>query len=388
MSFIKKRIASSKLYSNYKKIMIKFVTFFPINNKKVIFDNFGGRGFGDDPKYIAQELLKRNKGIKMIWVTSDMSTDIPKGIKKVKYGTIRASYHWATSKVWVDNIKNTLRVDKKKGQYYIQTWHSTLGFKMNEQDADDLPKTYVSRAIHDAKQTDLMYSNNDFRLDKYRNRYWYSGEVIKCDVPRMSILHTSDDELKQSISRIIGFNKSKKILLYAPTFRKTFRKEDYKLEYKKLLDTVNQVFDGEFIILMRLHPNAAHLEDELNLSEDNVFSASQYPDMQELLAISDVLITDYSGCMFDFSFVNKPVFLYANDLDRYLKKERKLYFSLSEVPFNFANNYEELYSNLLNFNNEKYLKDVSKFKTNIGYQDQGKGSQVIADKIMQITGIE
>lgn len=368
--------------------MIKFVTFFPINNKKVIFDNFGGRGFGDDPKYIAQELLKRNKGIKMIWVTSDMSTDIPKGIKKVKYGTIRASYHWATSKVWVDNIKNTLRVDKKKGQYYIQTWHSTLGFKMNEQDADDLPKTYVSRAIHDAKQTDLMYSNNDFRLDKYRNRYWYSGEVIKCDVPRMSILHTSDDELKQSISRIIGFNKSKKILLYAPTFRKTFRKEDYKLEYKKLLDTVNQVFDGEFIILMRLHPNAAHLEDELNLSEDNVFSASQYPDMQELLAISDVLITDYSGCMFDFSFVNKPVFLYANDLDRYLKKERKLYFSLSEVPFNFANNYEELYSNLLNFNNEKYLKDVSKFKTNIGYQDQGKGSQVIADKIMQITGIE
>ena len=109
----------------------------------------------------------------------------------------------STSKIWIDNIKSSIKVEKKSNQYYIQTWHSTLGFKMNEQDAELLPQKYIREAKKDAAITDLMYSNNDFRIEKYRNRYWYNGEVIKCDVPRMSILFDCPKTLKHQILSLI-----------------------------------------------------------------------------------------------------------------------------------------------------------------------------------------
>ena len=157
---IKKYIRKMIIYRKLKQGIISVLYIFPINNKKIVFDNFEGRGFGDDPKYIAEELLKRNLDFKIIWVARDTQISMPSGISVVKYGTIRAAYHWITARIWVDNVKSTLRPQKRKGQYYIQTWHSTLGFKKNEKDAPNLPIRYIKKAVADGKQIDLMYSDN------------------------------------------------------------------------------------------------------------------------------------------------------------------------------------------------------------------------------------
>lgn len=385
MKNLKRIISKCKIYKYFKKKVILLMYYLPVNSKKIVFDNFGGRGYGDDPKYIAEELRKGYPELKLIWLTSKMNIELPKEIKPVKYGTIRAAYHLSTARIWIDNIKSSIKVKKKPNQYYIQTWHSTLGFKMNEQDAEFLPSKYVEEAKKDAARTDLMYSNNDFRIDKYKRRYWYSGPVIKCDVPRMGILYNCPKELRRKVYSKYSIADNKKIVLYAPTFRKNSNLELYKIEYESIISTLEDKFDTEFVMFIRLHPNEADRSKEF-IREDNVkvFDVSVYPDMQELLAIADILITDYSGCMFDFGLVNKPVFLLAKDFEDYCKFERKMYFSISDLPFSLAINEKQLHDNIKNFEENQYRLKCNLFKDEIGYEDNGSGAIEIVQQIIEV----
>ena len=380
-----KRLKSGLIYKGYlkvKKCMIACFRCFPICAEKVVFDNFGGRGYGDDPKYIAEYLRQSGKKFKLIWVTQDVNTPLPEGIRPVKYGTIRAAYHWATARVWVDNIKSSFKVKKKKGQYYIQTWHSTLGFKKNEGQVSNLPGEYVERAKKDAAVTDLMYSNNDIRKMIYETYYWYSGPVLKCGVPRNTVLFHVTEELRERVYSYFGVAKNKKLLLYAPTFRKSGRLDMYRMEYERVIKAAEDRWGGEFVLLLRLHPNDAKQSNFITYS-DKVLNASDYPDMQELLAVAEVLITDYSGCMFDFSFMKKPVFLYVPDLKEYLEKERELQFSFDEVPFQKAGDFEELSESIKDFVQETYQHDCEAFFDRIGLCEDGNGAKVIGDIILR-----
>lgn len=358
--------------------------FLPVNPRKLVFDNFGGKGFGDDPKYIAQELLRRDPSLKIYWLVKGEPMVFPREIRTIPVGSIRANYHFCTAAVWVDNIKNNPKPPKKPGQFYLQTWHSTLGFKKNEADAPTLDQNYINKSKADAKKTDLMYTNNDFRLDKYRNCYWYSGPVIKCDVPRMSILLNPPAGLRESIRSCFGIPAEHKVVLYAPTFRKKTNLDVYRFDLESCLDTLEQKFGGRFTALIRLHPNESGRAGELMAHpSERICNASNYPDMQELLAGCDVLITDYSGCMFDFSVTGKPVFLLAQDLEDYLAKDREAYFRLDQLPFPLAQSSEELLADIGKFSEEHYRKRCSEFWDSVGLCDSGNGSAVIADLILE-----
>ena len=304
-----------------------------------------------------------------------------KKIRNEMKSTIRAAYHWITARVWVDNIKSTIRPPKRKGQYYIQTWHSTLGFKKNEEDAENLPIRYIEQAKADGKQIDLMYSDNDFRCDKYRNHFWYSGEVLKCDVPRTGALLK---ENKMRINKVyceLKVNPKRKIVLYAPTFRKNVDKTVYYVNADAICKMLEKKFGESFTFALRLHPNNADIADEI-AKEMNVVNATKYPDMQELLVASAVLITDYSGCMFDFGFARKPVFLLAKDVERYIKEERKWYFGLDEVPFTLSRSEKELCESVEKFDKEEYKHQCEIFEKKIGFSDSGNGAKIIADRIV------
>ena len=353
----------------------------PIKKNKIVFDNFGGRGYGCDPKYIAEELLKRNADIDLVWLTTDMNIKLPDKIRPVKYGTISAAFELSTAKVWVDNIKNAFRVKKKIGQFYIQTWHSSLGLKKSEGDAKNLPEKYIKAAKKDARCTDLMYSNNGFRANLYRTVFWYNGTVLECGVPRNSILMNPSSEIDEKVRQYFSIDKGTRIVMYAPTFRKNKQLEIYKFDYNACIKCLEKKFSQKFVLLLRLHPNDARDSEGFEFN-DSVINASMYPDMQELLAVADILITDYSGCMFDFEFTHKPVFLYAKDLEHYLKKERELYFTMKELPFQLAITEQELYENIRGFSALEYATACEVFNKKIGLKEDGKGAHIIADIIL------
>ena len=114
---------------------------------------------------------------------------------------------------------------------------------------------------------------------------------------------------------------------------------------------------------------------------ENVINVTRYDDIQELLAISDILISDYSSLMFDFTITKRLCFLYVPDLEEYQSKDRKLYFNVKELPFKIAKSNDELIDKIVNFSNEEYNKSLELFLNKIGSYENGKASQKIAELI-------
>ena len=128
---------------------------------RIVFDNFGGKGYGDSTKYIAEELIKSGRNYELVWLVDNLSSyEFPKQIKTVKIDSIKALYMRATAKVWIDNVRHLHPVKKKKEQVYLQAWHAPFGPKKAEADAEkELGEDYVREAKYDGQIADGIISN-------------------------------------------------------------------------------------------------------------------------------------------------------------------------------------------------------------------------------------
>ncbi len=363
----------------WRKLLEVLFRQFPLKDK-VVFDNFGGRGMGDDPKYIATELLRRERTIPIYWIVDSKNVELLQGITPLRLKSFRYYYHVMTAKVLVDNIRHSHHLQKRKGQYYIQTWHATVPLKKTEQEVFNLGQYYIINAVRHAIDTDLMYSNNDFHKYRFENSFWYHGPVLKCDVPRMSVLLNTPSGLRSHFCERYGIDKNKKIVLYAPTFRGSGNIGPIVWDYNRVLRALGSRFAQDYVMLLRLHPNIVSEASQLSYS-DSVIDVTDYPDMQEILAISDILITDYSSTMFDFGKINRPLFLYCQDLDDYCSNDRQLEFSMDELPFPVAKTIDELENLINNYSDQKEIERRREFYDSIGYVDSGHGAEFIADII-------
>ena len=352
--------------------------------RKIVFDNFGGRGMGDDPKYIALYIKEHYPDIKLIWLLSDMNTPMPDGITPVYIYSRKARYHLYTAKIWVDNIKNFKKTPKRKGQFYLQTWHGGIvGLKLAEAQIENLlPQEYVKAAKFDASITDLMYTDNDFVKEIFEKGYWYHGKVMKCDLPRISVLLNLADSLRNKVFSYYNLSQTKKVLLYAPTYRSVHDVSLFIWDYEKVLDLLSERFGGEFVMLLRLHPNFAQLSEQIKYSE-RVISASGYPDMQELLAASDVLISDYSSTTFDFAAMYRPIFLYGPDVETFSRNERGLLFDMYSLPFKMNKSEVELQTTIMDYDHKRHCEAIDTFFHYIGFKDSGNGCKQLTDILMQ-----
>lgn len=384
-----------KIYTKIsKKLHLRFLLnrlldLLPVQNNKIVFSNFNGRGYGCDPKYICEALRRHNQKLDLVWLISDPSAgknawDIPQDVRMVRFGSRKARYEMATAHIWVFNTKGFEKPRKKNRQFYIQTWHSCLGLKACEEKAAfSLPSAYIEAAKEDARITDLMYANNTSRFELYINHFWYNGTVIKCSVPRCSILFSNPDMVKKKVSDYFSVSSKTGIILYAPTFRGSSNTDIYKFDYIRCLNLLEAIYHMPFIFLIRLHPNLHSVASFCNFS-DRIKDAALYPDIQELLAAANVLITDYSACMFDAAIAQKPVFLYTPDLEAYIKKERNLNFHPDELPFSFSLNETALFYHIENFSQEKYAKQCDKFWKQVGLIEDGTGDKYISDLILKM----
>ena len=148
------------------------------------------------------------------------------------------------------------------------------------------------------------------------------------------------------------------------------------LDYAAIHKTLSERFGGEWYILLRMH----HFVMEQLPKISAYIDASLYPDMQELLYASDILVTDYSSSMWDFALTGKPCFLYAPDLVQYDLK-RGFYTDIHTWPYPLAENIDELIYNFKTFNPQQYKSKISKHLDDLGNFETGKASQTIV-KIM------
>lgn len=131
---IKMKISYYIMYRKIKAIGNRFCFFmcriFPINKQRISVCTFEGKGgFGCNPKYIVEELHRRNSQYEFIWFVDDITKKFPDYIKKVPNTLWSRAYWLSTSKVWIDNYRKPYGTSKRKKQFYINTWHGTIGFK-------------------------------------------------------------------------------------------------------------------------------------------------------------------------------------------------------------------------------------------------------------------
>ncbi len=381
MKILKKIIVKLGILNIFSFPMYLFRVF-KIDNNKIFCVNFSGKGYGDNPKYIVEELLK-SKHYKIIWAVRKKSNNFPLEICQVKLYSLRYFYELTTSKIWINNSRFPLFVRKRKGQYYIQTWHGGIGLKKVEQLAiDKLSDYYKKAAPHDSKMIDVAISNSEYRTNIYINSFWYHGKVKEYGCPRNDIFFDTDKiKLKTQIAQQYGFSSNAKIIMYAPTFRVTAFNY-FQIPIETILDSLQKQENKEYVFLIRLHPR---LKCNKIFKDSRIFDVTSYSDIDELLLISDLLISDYSSIIFDFLFTNNPVYLYAPDYDSYVD-ERGLNFEYKKLPFSISYSSKELVAKIINQDYKNYSSNLKKFLQKMKIIDDGNASKRVAKLIESIVG--
>lgn len=364
----------------YSYLLTLFFSALPLKNNRVIIISFAGKGYGDNGRYIAEGLLK-HKEIEIYWVANrHFSSKVPTGIKLVRYNSFSYLRILATSKIWINNTRFMYKVHKRKDQKYIQIWHGNLALKKIEFDGN-MPKRYIKIMKRDNKLINLMVSNSDFCTNMFKKSFKYDGVIEKYGTARDDIFFHKIKR-NEAISRVkdkYDIEEKTKVLTYAPTFRNSYENDPYNINIEDLKETLETITKQKWVILLRLHPLVKNHEI---LKNKTAINASNYPDMQELICASDIVITDYSSVMFESMIADKSVILYASDIDSY-RKERGYYFKFEELPFPIATNNQELAEIINKFNKMDQRKQYASFKKKIGLIEDGKASERIVKYILQ-----
>lgn len=370
------------------RLLFFVLRIFKIKRNKIVFSNFCGKGYGDNGKYIVEELLRRGGDWDIVWLVKDLNEKMPNGLRKVKWKSLKSIYEQVTAHIWIDNRRKPVYVAKRERQFYIMTWHSNIALKKVEKDvAPKLSRAYVKNAKHDSTMIDVFLSGSKWETNCIRNSFWYNGKVLEIGYPRQDIFVNSSANSTEIINRVrnyYGIRENANILLYAPTFRKSQNEESlsvYNLKWAETLCAFEKRFGGEWVGMMRLHPNVSRLKDKLNIPT-NIIDATAYNDMQELILSCDCLITDYSSTIMEAGIANKYGFIYASDIDEY-NKDRSSYFDLrTELPFPFAQDNETLIDNILKFDVTHYFNNLHNFlKNDYGIVCKGNASQMVCSLI-------
>lgn len=368
-----------------RKLIYLIFRMLPIRKNRVLFIGYYGSQYGCNPKYISRSLTKKHNGkLDITWAFTEPDRHEVAGVRKVRYGSLSYLLALATAKVICTNYRMTTDFIKRYNQIYIQTWHSSLRLKKIEADTEaSLPAHYIRMAKHDSAQTDFVIAGCNFSHNTFRNSFWYSGEILDFGTPRNDLLLAADTEYSNELKKNLGVSSDTKIVLYAPTFRKEKSTECYKLNFKRLTKALYEKYGGDWIVVLRLHPHL--LNCELFKGLDNVVDATKYDDIQELLCMADVLVSDYSSLIFDFALTGRPVFLFATDLDSYIQNDRSLYFDLTELPFPVACDNEALAHAIQTMDDHSYAENITEFNKQVGSYEDGKASDRIADLILKQT---
>lgn len=355
----------------------KILWVFPINENRVTFISYDGSQYSDNPKYIS-ELMKDKE---RIWVLEEQKMELcPQSCNVIKKGTFKSIIYLFTSKAIVTNNFLPTWFPKRNRQIILNTWHGgsplkTVGLK--DACCSDYDIWFFK---HQARKYSAFLSSSKFMDEEvFRNSFSYFGELVRTGMPRNALLIQNDPIKKQEIKRRLNIPLSKKILLYAPTFRGGFKEgfflsTDKQLDLSMVLQELNQTTEYGYLGLFRAHHSM------INNSPNylDVMNVSDYPDMQELLLITDILITDYSSCMGDIALAGKPVFLYAPDLDQY-KGDRGFYWPIEKLPFPLAKTTHEMVKNIQTFSEIDYKENLKSYFNDLGTYENINSDRLAVD---------
>ena len=376
-----------KIFGNLLAFVVRLI--FPVQSGRVACWAYNFKQYGCNPRYLTEYMLEHYPDFEICWIFRrgvDCSQIDPR-IKIVRFKSWQYFKLMATAEFFVTNSRTDpyhIYWRKRNKQQYLMLWHGGAALKQVERDVEHkLGYSYVQKAKRDSKVCDLMISGCRANTELIRRSFWYSGEILEEGIPRNDMFFNG--ELHANVRRRIfeDYNlvEGSRIVLYAPTFRSNGSLEPYRIDWGEVVPRLEQRFGGDKVtVFLRLHPNLLRRANTASLiNHPSVVDVTRYHDMQELLCISDMLITDYSSSMFDFAMLNRPCLLYATDVEEY---DRGYYYDFTELPFPLARNIEELKALIEKFDEDKYKSDLELFlQSRLGLKERGVASKALAEWI-------
>lgn len=403
MGYQKKSDWSEKIYIAKRRIkafgqgIAYFLCrFFPVDSHKIVMWTFEcGGGYGCSPKYVAEEILKRNRegraNYQIVWLVNDIKKEFPQEIQKVENTLWNRAYHLSTAGTWVSNTRTFYGTRKRKSQRYIQTWHATICIKpIGKYRGDLFPKMAYLVSAYDSKLIDYVLSGSAWCDNMYRDGLLYDGEIVKTGTPRCDVLFHQREEKYRQMREEYKLPKDVRIMLFAPTFRggsqnknRTVNSEDATVDFESVVKALEQRFGGAWYIFLRLHPQLLAKMEKLKTRQisDRLIDVSQRPDMNEIIAGVDAFLTDYSSAIFEANLIGLPAFIYADDLEEYIADRGDLFFDMYKLPFPVALDNGELTENIRQFDEEKYRQKTKMFMEEVGIFEDGRASERVVDLI-------
>lgn len=387
--YLCKKIIWGKLQS----IIFYLFRLFPINKKKIVFCCIEGTtGYSCNPKYIAEELIKRKCEYELVWLVNDITKKFPKEVRVVKNTLMNRAYHLTTAKIWIDNSRKQLEVRKRKKQCYIQTWHAKLGFKPTCLDrGTTFTKIAYLISQHDSQMIDYVLSNSKWYDDTLPTGMLYKGATLRFGSPRCDILVNEVEKMRKKLRNIYKLPEDAHIIMYAPTFRggsqktkRNIQSDEGTLDFLGLIRALSCRFGGHWYIMLRLHPQLVAREvhsDAEAIWNGSIIDVSTVDDMYEVLAGCDAFLTDYSSAAFDAAVMKVPVFIYAEDYKSYQSERGNLLWDLNQLPFGVAYDNESLQKIIELFEVDQYEQKLQELFRETEVKEDGKASARVADFI-------
>ncbi|MEU1728845.1 CDP-glycerol glycerophosphotransferase family protein [Nonomuraea sp. NPDC005692] len=284
-----------------------------------------GRLYADSVRAIYEERLRRGDDREHIWIVKDAAFVPPGGARAVRAGSREHHAALARSSHIVTNSFLPAWFRAREDQVVLQTWHGTpakrIGNDQPHMARDPRPPIWYRQAA-EVRGWDVLLSQSPWATTVLRRAFGYKGEILESGLPRNDVLNSPEREVRAAAVRErLGLAEGKRVVLYAPTWRDYDRKNAMvKLDLAK----AREALGADHEILVRAHPMQA-----MPAVPDIAHDVTTYPDMADLLLVTDVLVTDYSSVMFDFAATGRPIVFYGYDLAKYSSK-RGLYLDLPE----------------------------------------------------------
>lgn len=298
--------------------------------------------------YLHQYLGKNHpKKYDLIWVIekNQVSIESPLPKKSVVTGTLRFYYYLIRAKcilITHHNIRIPSLVNPKS--IFINLWHGSPIKKVGNDVIDPELVSRMGGDLTNIARWDYVISASEETRFPFESAFNIKKEqILPYGLPRTDIIYQAKAcletsiSIKQKIMKTLNLSKNKKMTLYLPTFRDTVIIHEV-LSITRFLYDWKRTKNNE-ILIVKFHPEVKkQYTDLIDLHSENIIILSDpfYIDLQELLIAGDQLISDYSSVVFDFSILEKPVFLYTYDLEIYKKNMRGFYYDFEKLMSGYA----------------------------------------------------
>lgn len=343
----------------------------------VLFVPNTGASFSGSPRVI-YEYIKTEENyshLKCIWAFNE-----PEKVSKefelhvVKLDSISYFLYSLRAKYWVAdiNIERGLHY-KKKDTIYLNTWHGVALKKIGNDD----PKS----AKYDFSNLNFLCisGSHDKKVFKSALKACESS-FLECGMPRNDRLFNVTSVERQMLRKKLGIPSDKKVIAYIPTWRdSTDKGKTFSLKIRADFQKWESELSEKYILIFRAHQRTNQLMD---LKFTNFLrNYSDYNDLNDILIVADVLITDYSSVVFDYSILEKPFICFAYDYEDYLD-ERGFYFDPEKVyPQGIIKNEDDVLFRLKNLDIRLESQKTADLKRQFMSYSSGDATRVCVEKL-------